>query len=672
MKYQRNKDSVICFRQWTRRRYAVFSSMGKTIKIGALSVAYTIIASGGTSAAAQAQPSNNAQQDTNKESEYALGSVVVLETAPAAALTGGSVMQSWSRSQIDAMPADNIQHLLEYAANIDLRQRGTGGVQADIRMRGGSEEQCLVLLNGVNFSDPRTGHHALNIPIDKESIERIEFIQLPGSFAGAVNIVTKNAAQTSAAASIENGSYRYINPKFNINYVKSNFSLSTAASYAQSAGYMHNTDFDIGNIYAQSHYRFKGGGRIAAQFGYQTKAFGANSFYSVGENEYENVKTMLWAVSFTKNTDRAGIQADIYHRRSYDNYAKYRDSLGNAAYDLNQDNYHQNDAAGGSIYFTYRSIIGKSTLGAQLRAEHIFSNRLGDPMQKPRPSFADGIDYVYEKWRTSGVAFLKHEYAWRKISIAASIAATCYDAYGAYAQFNAHAAYSILPALNAYITMQQGMRAPSFTELYYQGKGYLPNPALRPEQATTFEIGSVFNKNALKINASAFYRSGKDIIDWLMLEGNIQQSRNHIAIATTGADIGAAYSMNKYLQNLHVNYAYLTMTSPQALDERAKGRLFAYLRHKVSLGAEHGLFYHLHAAWNMSIEQRNGKYSSVLRGVADTPFSPVFLMDAMLQWKTDAYSIRIGCENLLNQKYYDYNAVMQAGRWMKAGVAVKF
>jgi iron complex outermembrane receptor protein len=43
--------------------------------------------------------------------------------------------------------------------SVDLRQRETDGVQADLSIRGASFGQSLVLLNGLRINDAQTGHH---------------------------------------------------------------------------------------------------------------------------------------------------------------------------------------------------------------------------------------------------------------------------------------------------------------------------------------------------------------------------------------------------------------------------------------------------------------------------------------------------------------------------------
>ena len=61
---------------------------------------------------------------------------------------------------IASAPAENINDLLKYALGVDVRQRGAMGMQTDISMRGGTYNQIAILLNGIDISDPQTGHNS--------------------------------------------------------------------------------------------------------------------------------------------------------------------------------------------------------------------------------------------------------------------------------------------------------------------------------------------------------------------------------------------------------------------------------------------------------------------------------------------------------------------------------
>jgi iron complex outermembrane receptor protein len=116
---------------------------------------------------------------------------------------------------IKNLPASNLNDVIENISTVDIRRRGTGEVQSDLNIRGGSFEQSLILLNGIPVNDPQTGHHNLDLPLTKYDIERIEILYGPGaelygpnSFNGAVNIITYSFTNTlSAKIYSEGGSY---------------------------------------------------------------------------------------------------------------------------------------------------------------------------------------------------------------------------------------------------------------------------------------------------------------------------------------------------------------------------------------------------------------------------------------------------------------------------------
>jgi len=77
--------------------------------------------------------------------------------------------------------ATNVADLLQNVVGVDIRRRGTDGMQSDLYIRGGNFDQTLVLIDGVKMDDPQTGHHSMNAILSLDNIERIEIIKGPAA-----------------------------------------------------------------------------------------------------------------------------------------------------------------------------------------------------------------------------------------------------------------------------------------------------------------------------------------------------------------------------------------------------------------------------------------------------------------------------------------------------------
>ena len=163
-------------------------------------------------------------------------------------------VQIISLEEIENAPVQTIEDLLEYAMNVDVRQRGGQGVQADISMRGGTFEQVLVMLNGIKLNDPQTGHHTMDLPVSLEQIERIEIItggasRIFGNYAytGAINIITKSEMANSV--SISGGENAFKSGGINYHTSTGNLKHNISVNQKESDGYIEGMDYKIKNYY---------------------------------------------------------------------------------------------------------------------------------------------------------------------------------------------------------------------------------------------------------------------------------------------------------------------------------------------------------------------------------------------------------------------------------------
>lgn len=194
------RKNIVKWRQFNHRKYSVFLSMKREINICALNVA-TLTLAIPDSATAQTVLSGEKKQSQVKysEKEYDLDEVEVLGSrVPLSPEHSVRMVQVLTRKEIEASSAQSVNDLLKLVAGVDVRQRGAYGVQTDIGINGGNSDQLTILLNGINISNPHTGHLSADLPLSVNDIERIEVLEggssrIYGSsaFSGAINIIIK-------------------------------------------------------------------------------------------------------------------------------------------------------------------------------------------------------------------------------------------------------------------------------------------------------------------------------------------------------------------------------------------------------------------------------------------------------------------------------------------------
>jgi iron complex outermembrane receptor protein len=684
------------FKKFQRKSYAIFNSLKQVVHIAVLPVACLTFA-----------PTSNvlAQTSEMKSIEHNLQGVDVLGQKPSE-LTGrvSGVLFVIDRAEIAAAPVQSLQDLLEYVGSVDVRQRGGNGVQADVSIRGGSFDQVLILLNGVNITDPQTGHYSLDVPINLSDISRIEVLQGSGSrvlgatpFSGAINIITGEANKTEANVQVAAGDHGYVSQGASATVVSKSFTTFASASREQSDGYMANTDFDLINAYLQSVYSSEKIGKIQFQFGFQDKAYGANSFYSLAfPDQYEKTKTFFSSLGWDKKINKNNsVSVQSYWREHLDEFELFREGAG--FYNRTSDNYyvngtdtakymkgnyapynyyhgpnyHQTDVVGAAAKFVHLSTFGKSTVGVDFRDEHIFSNVLGNLMATTRqvpfqPSYAVFTD---QKNRALASVFADQAVYFDKFSFAAGADLNHSNDFGTNFSGGADANYSISSQLSLYANVNQAFRLPTFTDLYYQSPIQVANPDLKPERSTVFESGLKYQNEGLRINSDVYYRIGKNVIDWVKMPDSTKWvSRNYTDVRALGADFSADYFFkNSFFKKIQVAYSFLHLNKDAGVYESMYA--LDYLKNKVNVGINHRVYKNISLNWNLMYQDRAGSYTDAMNNTVG--YKPFFLADCRLEWSKNKVAIFADVNNIFDKQYADYGGLIQPGRWVRTGIRVK-
>ncbi len=658
-----------CFRRWSRKPYAVFASMHKVVKIGVLKVGLTIIA--------MSAQNVFAQTDTISHGKTIMLNESVVTGQRSNALPGMvRVSASLSETQVKLAPAQSLNDVLRYLPSVDIRQRGPSGVQADLSVRGGNFDQTQVLINGINFSDPQTGHYSLDLPIDLSMVSRVEVLQglsAPGAIGGAVNVITEGKQSNEALVNISGGQYGYFNASGKLSLSTGNFQSYLSASHQRSDGYTTNTDFNTTNAFAFLQYNNQTIGKTEVQLGYQHKTYGANGFYSFKyPNQLEEIRCFLGSLRWQKQIKNLNLSATAYHREHFDRFELFR---SNPASWYKGHNYHRALSSGGEVAAELQSQIGLTTLSVEMRNEHIYSNVLGYPMDTPKPvPFEDNQYYTKHANRNTYKTFLSHSVELGKVAVTGGVSIHNSNDFGTKAclAFDSHLKLGKHALI--YAAANQSLRLPTFTDLFYQSDTHEANPNLQPENATLFEAGTKYIKLAHKAGLSVFHRKTGNTIDWVYVEGESKsKSLNYGDVNATGVELHwqwlpSMYNPNSFIQRLGVAYAFTH------LDKQSKEHTSSYaldqLKHKLNVDVEHLLFFSkLKAQWQLCLFDRNGSYVN-MEGQTES-YQPTFLVNCRLQWQEKHFLVFAEAINLFGVTYFDYGGIIQPKQWLSAGVSIK-
>jgi vitamin B12 transporter len=671
MKQKKRKSiSFVAFHCWSRIDYAEFNSLHKVIKICTLCIFYNIIV---LPEQAQAQRGN----DSLQVKSYELGNVVVTAgRTPIEAQQAARIVSVITKSDIERSPAQNFNDLLRYVAGVDIRQRGPFGTQADISIRGGTFDQTLILLNGVNITDPQTGHHNLNLPIDLESIERIEILQGPAAksfgpnaFNGAINIITGNSNHNHIRSSVMFGQYGLYKASVNISNTPGNFEHFLSISQMSSDGYIKNTDFSITNIFYQAKYKHKDG-TIDFQTGYNTKDFGANSFYSLKyPNQFEATKTEFVSLKYQSNTT-IKFTPTFYLRRNLDLFELKRNN------DSVPFNHHQTSTTGLNLNVWTTHRLGKTSLGIDFRNEHIISNVLGNMLNIPVevPSF-NNVFYTKYYTRMNTSIYAEHTVSWKMLTVTAGVMAhhnSDITGFGIYPGIDI--SYRFNDYFKLYSSANKTLRMPSFTDMFYKSPAQQGNIGLKPEEAVTIEGGIKYNNSFLKGNISAFRRWGYNMIDWVKNpspDSIIWRSMNHTQINFTGMECSLSLTPPQSgtlerIPSVRISYSFLQADSNR--NNKLSKYALDYLSNQITTSIDVKIAWKLYNSSRLTYHDRNGVYQDAKGQIVS--YKSFWLSDIKIYWKENHYILYTEASNIFNSCYYDFGGIIQPGVWFRGGIVV--
>lgn len=658
------------FRRFCRAGWAAFRSMHREVTIGRLAVRVAdsslakcavlavgmILVEGASMAQTDDRETRTLPEVTVSVATDSLGSTA----EPVAVFTAADFQQSTIHSIAD---------LVAQLPGVDLRVRGGGDVQGDLSMRGGTFDQTLLLLNGVNLSDAQTGHHTLDIPIDLTMVERIELLSPAqclargiAAFCGAVNIVVSDQYRDRLLADLSGGSHGTLNASVLGTKTCDRWTLTAAAAYHRSDGYRHNTDYRHASLLLQA---IRHGDRSDwhLQLGGQTKDFGSAGFYSTTyPDQYEATRTLVASAANSFRLGRWQIRLLAYGRLHGDRFELFRDGWVDSVPSwYGGHNHHLSSIAGLNLQAVRPLGPGQLVAGADVRREGILSNVLGladSSLEAP---------YTHSARRSSATVFAGYRLRRDRFGLEATALGAYNTHFGPDYGLAADLSYSFTHLL-LHLSASRTHRLPTFTDLYYHGANQTANPDLGPEHSTTIECKVESRRWQLGDSASlrtllvAYYRAGRQIIDWVCpATTEMWYSMNHTAVDALGADAQVAFSAP--WAAIRVGYSFCHIT--QDAGEWISGSALDYLRHCLHASVEVPVA-GFRLCLSSSYRMREGQYVAA-DGVA-TPYGGVLLFDARVARDLGPATLYVEGHNLFDAAWRDHGGVPQPGRTFMAGL----
>jgi vitamin B12 transporter len=577
-----------------------------------------------------------------------------------------------TRKQIDEMPARNIAELLSYVSGIDMRQRGIGGVQADVNIRGGTFDQTLILLDGFPLIDPQSGHHLMNLPIDSKDIERIEILKGagariygPNAFAGVVNFVSRKLnTEGGARFSANYSEVATVAIKAGISVPSQNMPTRLSYSRQTSAGYRNNTDYSLENFFFQSQLKLSNQ-KIDLQAGHTNRKFGASGFYAGPASnkyaalfidnftdEYETVKTSFASASTSFKTEKLRITPRFYWRKNADDYYFVRNTpIFNST---------TSDIFGGELQSSYESTLGTTGVGISLQKTKFHSLKLDTTN------------------RTQTAVFFEHRFHLLKdkLDITPGIMYSNYSDFGGDLFPGIDIGYKVKDDLKLYATWGKTLRIPTFTDLYFNNASNANNPHLTPEKAQNYEAGIKYAKGLFRANASWFSRDGSNIIDRVKTDttaGVKWFPTNLASLNVSGFDFGVDFMPtllrggDYWLEKIGFSMTYISKVAyKKPIEVKASRYALDQLKYQINLTVESKIVGHLSQSFHLRYFER----LTLPKGFEE--FYKGYLADWRLMWTKPNYRLVAQVNNLFNKKYVESNGITMPRRWFSVGIETQF
>ncbi len=433
--------------------------------------------------------------------------MVVLGAATPVPLAESSASVVVLPVQSQILTLGSAQDLLRQDSSVFLEERGAGGGQADIILRGGTFEQALVMLNGFRIDDSQTAHHNLDLPIPLDAMDSIEVLHGAGStlhgedaLSGVVDFLTAAPSASSLRLDAGGGSFGENEESLLGALARKRWSSRLAAERNFSTGFMADRDYRNEDASSESWISSRLG-ISDLLFAASDRSFGANQFYGPYAS-WERTKG--WFASGRQELGSRTVAAFGY-RRHTDEFVLLRDDP--SIYENNHTDGSWQASLDRTLPVAASSVLlfGLEEDGDSIRSYNLSNGAL---------TYALGL---HARNRGAGYADLDLRPAKSRWNLSAGLREEIFSG-GAQAVLAPHLAgsFRLTDQLKLRASGGYGFRIPTYTDLYYFDPSTIGNANLKPESAWSGEAGVDWTPSSrFSLSATGFYSRQHDTIDYV-------------------------------------------------------------------------------------------------------------------------------------------------------------
>lgn len=550
-----------------------------------------------------------------------------------------------SSDEIKKSPAKSIGELINTTTGINLESYGGAGSQQNIGIRGSTNAQVLILIDGKRLNNSISGGYDLSsLPVTLENIDRIEILRGESSalyssnaMAGVINIITKQVNKHSTTLGLSGGSFNTLKGYIATQDKSDNTAYSVSYSNESSDGYRQNSKLN-NNIYnATVKYGLAPLQNIEMSLNHINKTIqvpGSLTFPTT--NGLQNNNNTNIGLKY-HNTPISWLNITAVYTHG-NNVMHYADSFSNDIHQLLANDLE----AQADAYLSDTNILNA---GIAINDDRSNSTAIG----------AHG-------YTTSGI-FVQDSVNYGQLKGNAGLRYDNNSLFGSQVSPKAGILYELTQTWQLKATVGKGYRAPTLNDLYWpNAAGVKGNPSLTPETSTDYDYGIVYSNDNSRLNITLFNRDVSNLIQWVPDAFFVFSPQNIGKANISGVE--AEYSL-KISDSANLRASY-TNTVPK--DTISNKYLTNIDMQKISLGIDFLSFFD-------SIVSITGVYQN--RIISSPAPDQVITKDwtvinTKISKNIGSSKIYLQINNLFNAKYESMPGYPAAPQSMEAGWGMEF